>query len=52
MVEAKTHCYAWRQKQQDKTRQLNRNRGKLKTQRVLASTNIKNLTHQHTTIYF
>ena len=38
MVEAKTHCYGWRQTRQQK--KLGRNRGIPKTQRVLASTNI------------
>jgi hypothetical protein len=38
MVEAKTHCYGWRQTRQD-NKKLGRNRGIPKTQRVLASTN-------------
>jgi hypothetical protein len=38
MVEAKTHCYGWRQTTKQK---LGKNRGIPKTQRVLPSTNIK-----------
>jgi hypothetical protein len=41
MIEAKTHCYGWRQTRQDNNnKKLGRNRGIPKTQRVLAWTKI------------